>query len=995
LQSGLNRANAAEEATLPEFLVRSWDNEDGLPSAPVRAVARTPDGYLWIGTDQGLARFDGVRFVTLTTNDTPSLGDNRITSLLVDREHDLWVGTQGGTLARRHQRVFGAVPLDEKLRRAPVNSLAQGADGALWLATQGAGLMRFREGKCNLFSTNDGQPSDAVSQVVADKEGVIWAVAGLKLMSFDGQRWQAPAEPPPEESDIVRIAPRAEGGLWVATTFPQLLQNRGGQVYRLQHRRWEGELTPYLWAQDTIFSRITALFEDNAGRVWVGTSGAGAFSWQVRPKWQKLASQGLLAQLDCTCLTLDGEEGFWIGTTGGQLFQIRNRPVSTIHLPPSAEKNVLLNACARRDGSVWVGTDGAGLFRYDEGKFLHWPEEQGLTNGHIGVMFEDSRTNLWVGTWSGLFRLNESQFEPVVGPPALREVVLALCEDRNGNLWVGTGAGVVRLGPRGEEFFGRDKGVDHFYIRGIAEDTEGRIWLAIMDRGLYVLKEGRFTQYGKGEWFGQSRIRALHADSAGALWIATFGAGLVRLKDGHFTQWSARDGLPSDMLVSITEDNSNNLWFSSENGIFGCPKSRLEDYRAGVTPKILFWHLSVADGLETKKCSGAGQPAIGHSSDGRLWIPDWRALAVFDPAEARGAWSPPPVQIEETLVDGRIQPGTSADVLKVESSARSYEFHYTSPNLQTPKRVRFRYKLKGSDPGWVEADQRRTAYYGHLPPGDYEFQVMAGGPAGVWQQSARGLRLIVMPQFWERLTVRVTGAVILLGVVAATVWGVERSRSRRRWQRAEAQQAMERERRRIARDLHDDLGSDLTEIMLLGEAAQVSDSTEHVRANAKAIATRSRQAAAAMDEIIWTVNPRNDSVPRLADHVAALARRLFDPLPVQLHIEIMEDIPVLPLPATARHALFLAIKEAQNNVAKHSSATEVRVAVACKEGRLVVTVEDNGRGFDAVQSTNIRNGLENMKQRMESIGGTFRLEARPGRGTRVQFEYTLPEETAR
>jgi signal transduction histidine kinase len=453
--------------------------------------------------------------------------------------------------------------------------------------------------------------------------------------------------------------------------------------------------------------------------------------------------------------------------------------------------------------------------------------------------------------------------------------------------------------------------------------------------------------------------------------------------------------LPSNMLVSITEDNSDNLWLSSENGIFGCPKSRLEAYRAGVTPRLLFWHSSVADGLETKKCSGSGQPVVGHSLDGRLWIPDWRALAVFDPAEARHAWSLRPVQIEETLVDGRIQPTTPNDMLSIESSARSYEFHYTSPDLQTPKRVRFRYRLKGSDPGWVEADERRVAYYGHLSPGEYEFQVMAGSPAGAWHEVTRGLRLTVVPQFWERRTFQAAAALGLLGAVGATVWGVERGRSRRRLQRAEAQQAMERERQRIARDLHDDLGSDLTEIMLLGEAAQASNSNERVRANARAIANRSRQAAAAMDEIIWTVNPRNDSVPRLADHVAALARRLFDPLPVQLRIEIMEDIPVLPLPATARHALFLAIKEAQNNVAKHSSATEVRVAVVCKDGRLVVTVEDDGRGFDPAQSANVRNGLDNMRQRMESIGGTFRLETLPGRGTRVQFEYTLPEEAAK
>jgi signal transduction histidine kinase len=465
------------------------------------------------------------------------------------------------------------------------------------------------------------------------------------------------------------------------------------------------------------------------------------------------------------------------------------------------------------------------------------------------------------------------------------------------------------------------------------------------------------------------------------------------LKDGHFFQWSQAEGLPSDRLVSVTEDNASNLWFSSENGIFGCPKQRLESFRQGESPRLLFWHLTPAEGLDTKKCSGAGQPVVGHSEDGRLWFPVWRALAVFAPGGVPDIWSMRPVVMEEVLVDGEARAATSGRPLRVKSNARSYEFHYTSANLQTPERVRFRYQLKGSDPAWVDANERRAAYYGHLVPGQYEFHVMAGGPAGLWHEMTQPFRLTVVPQFWERRTVQAAAALSLLGAVGAGVWGLERARLRRRLQQAEAQQAMERERRRIARDLHDDLGGDLTEIMLLGEAsAQSGVAADTVRANATAIASRSRQAAAAMDEIIWTVNPRNDSVPRLADHVAALARRLFDPLPVQLRVDIMEDIPALPLGASARHALYLAVKEAQNNAAKHSGASEIRVGVSCERGQLVVTVEDNGRGFDPAQRAGVRNGLENMRQRMEGIGGTLHIASRPGEGTQVRLEYPLPRE---
>lgn len=984
---GLSRSHATDKTTLPDFLVRSWDNQDGLPSAPVRAIARTPDGYLWVGTEKGLARFDGVRFLVLTTNNRPALGDNRISSLCVDATGDLWVGSQRGTLARRHRGMFEPVPINQQLQGNCITGFALQTNGALWLSTQGAGMARWREGKYEFFTASNGLPSNDVSQIVSDRQGILWAVAGATLVRYGEQ--EAP-KPPPLGSELVALAPGSDGGLWVATTFPQSLRNRGGRVFKLKDGRWEAELTPYLWPQDTIFARVTSMLEDHGGRLWVGTPGAGLFYWEAG-QWQRLAPEGPLAQLDCACLALDGEGTVWAGTTGGQLLQIRRRPVRTLHLPVVAEKNVLLNAFVAHDGSVWVGTDGAGLFRYRDAQFERYAEEQGLPSGHIGVILEDSRTNLWVGTWEGLFRREGERFQPVPGPDALRQVVLALCEDREGTMWVGTGGGVVRLGSNEAKVYGRAEGVDHFYIRGITQDRQGRIWLAIMDRGLYELQNNRFARSGEGQWSGQGRIRALHADSAGDLWIATFGSGLVRLRDGHFTQWSSSDGLPSDMLVSVTEDRSNNLWFSSEDGIFGCPKSRFSDYQRGASPRLLFWHLSTAEGLETKKCSGAGQPAVGHSADGRLWFPDWRALAYFDPADVPNVWSPWPILLEETVVDGQFQPAPGG-VVRVMSSSRSYEVHYTSPNLQAPEHVRFRYRLKGSDGDWIDADQRRVAYYSHLPPGEYEFHAMVGGPAGVWEEARQGMRLVVMPQFWERRAVQIAGVLGLLGAVAATVWGLERGRSRRRLQAAEAQQAMERERRRIARDLHDDLGGDLTEIMLLGEsAAQTDTSAETLRTHAKTIAARTRQAAAAMDEIVWTVNPRNDTVPRLADRIAELARRLFDALPVQLWVEIMEDIPNLPLAATARHALFLAAKEAQNNAAKHSGATEVRVSVSCQHRNLVITIEDNGRGFDPARQSSGRNGLENMRQRMEGIGGTLYIKTSLGQGTQVRLEFTVPE----
>jgi ligand-binding sensor domain-containing protein len=476
-----------------------------------------------------------------------------------------------------------------------------------------------------------------------------------------------------------------------------------------------------------MFARITTLVEDRWGRLWAGTAGAGVFFWDAEARWHKLAPEGVLAQLDCGCIALDGDDALWVGAELGELVQLRRRPVTILHLPAAADKNIVRNACATRDGSIWVGTDGAGVFRYRDGQFTQYGKEQGLANSHIGVILEDNSTNLWVGTWNGLFRLRGEGFERVAGPPALNGVVLTLCEDRHGGMWAGTSAGVVFLGPSGTKVYGPAEGVDHSYIRGITQDQQGRIWLAITDAGLYVLNNGHFARYGKERWPGETVIRSLHADTDSGLWIGTFGAGLARLKDDRWTRWTVSDGLPGDILMAIAEDRQGNLWFSSDDGIFGCPKARLDAYQPGVSPRLLFWHLSVAEGLETRRCGGAGQPVIGRSADGRLWVPNWRALAEFDPSQLPSTWSMWPVMIEGMLADGKSQAFGRSREVRVSSSVRSYEIRYTSPNLRAPERVRFRYRLKGYDPGWVEADQQRAAHYSRLPPGEYEFHVMAGG----------------------------------------------------------------------------------------------------------------------------------------------------------------------------------------------------------------------------------------------------------------------------
>jgi ligand-binding sensor domain-containing protein/signal transduction histidine kinase len=970
-----SRANAAERFMEENFLLRNWDTEDGLPGSRITAMAQTSDGYLWFGTQNGLARFDGIRFVIFSRSNTPALSNNFISCLLTDREGTLWIGTKSSLLLKYNNAGFTTVDLGLP-STAVINWLMQDKDGVIWIATQGNGVFRLSGSDKKNYAGKEGLPT-SIWRMVCDANGHVWATDG-KLRLFENGMWHIVGDATPWLSRINAIGSSHDNGLWLGTLMD------GSRVFKLEDGHAETNFDSYAPSSDTQRSRADVLLEDHSHRLWVGTYGEGVFCRSSGQPWQRLTFESGLDQAVVESMMEDSQGCLWIGTRANGIFRVRPRPVTTLRLFDEPRSGFFLTTCVGSDGSLWSGTDGNGIYRWQNGVLTRYGPAQGVTNPQVGVLFEDHQKTLWAGTWGGLLRFNGEKFESVSGPLGPGRAVLALFEDSRSNLWVGTWQGVVRMRGNEVQVFGNKEGVTSSYIRAIVEDREGRIWLAGANAGLFRQNGNAFELYGAGHWNGAKAIRALHVDADGVMWIATYGAYFTRFKDGQFEQFTSGDGVPNDHLQAVIEDNNGWLWFSSDDGIFGCDRHVLANYDRKKDPPPVFRRLSRSDGLPFKICSGAGQPTAIKSADGKLFFPDGAALAIFHPENLP---QPPPVYpplIEEVLVDGAAKK-TANHQLSVKSGAQRIEIHFTSPATLFPENVRFRSMMENLDHDWVDSGANRETIYNRLGPGRYNFRVSARIGDGKWTESPSGLNIEIFPRLWERTEVQILMGGVLLFGFGFTGWRIERNRTRRRLERLEFQRAMDNERQRIARDIHDDLGTGLTQIIMAGtHLSHDATLSPTSRTWVQDIAARARNLTRSMDEVVWAINPRNDTLESLITYLNKSAQDALSLAGIRCRWDFPEELPDMPLSAEARHNLFLACKEAVHNIIKHAGASEVWIRLKLGEGIFTLIIEDNGTGFDPDVSRESGNGLPNMHKRMEECGGQCRIESESG-STRIQF----------
>lgn len=971
------------------YIVGVWGTEDGLPQSSVIAVTQTRDGYLWLGTLNGLVRFDGVRFTVFDEGNAPELGSSRIVSLFEDSQGNLWVGTETAGVALIKDGQIKSLNIGRGSREGRLVSACQDATGAVWLYTADGELCRHSRGSVDVWKFGAQNPS-SYRAVIAEQAGPLWLGVDWGLYGLRRTGALKPRELPA----LQYVLPVGKLDFLLASQRGGYWRLADGRVQQWTTNHLERDWGPYPWRKN---AHVSAACEDREGNLVVGTlnENDGVYWYGPDGKAARVSSAEGLSHDGILSLCVDREGNLWVGTDGGGLNRVKRR---AFEVAKASRGWVVQSACADAEGGLWMGFNGGiriGAAYQKNGLERDFGPDQGLMDPNVWSMFVDPNQRVWAGTWLGLFQLEDGRFQRAGGSTAIRPPVGAVHQDRSGQLWFGTQGGLLCWNEREWKMFTTRDGLSSDVVRAIADDSEGNLWIGTGGGGLNCLRDGKFTVFRKKDKeLPSDNISSLYADDEGVLWIGT-GNGLARLHAGKWTRYTKDDGLASNGIGYLLEDGQGYLWIGSNAGLMRVPKKALNAFTEGLSSFIPCRVYGRSDGLPTAECTSGSQPAACRTVDGMLWFPTVKGLVSVNSAELKPNTNPPPVVIESVLVDGREQNTNSLrtgwlQTLTIPPGKERLEIRYSSLNLAAPDKARFKYRMEGYERDWTDAGDRRVVPYTKLPPGHYRFQVAACNEDGAWNETGSALTVIVEPPFWRTWWFLGASAACLLGMIIGTVHYFSTQKLQRQLEKLRQREAIEKERSRIGRDLHDQLGANLTQVSLLGELVEADkDSPDEVETHARQISQTARDTTRALDEIVWAANPANDTLDGLITYACKCAQEYLAVAGLRYRLEVPGALPGVSIPPDLRHNVFLAFKEALTNVVKHAQASEVWVRLRLQPDRFVLEVQDDGRGLAGEGEQPGRNGLRNMRKRMEDVGGEFFVGPAPEGGTLVRLTAPL------
>ena len=982
-QPGSAEVNFVQNERSLQF--QSWLRSPGLPRMPVNAVQQTPDGYLWVAAGGGVARFDGLRFVPFGGEIAQS--NALITTLFADSHGALWLSVSN-TLHRWQSGQEIILTTNLGLPSERITAMNEDTEGNIWIGTP-SGLITWNNGRFARLPGADKIAGRSINAIARDRKNMMWLVAGgAGIFRYESNRFTEVVDGPARDStsDVHGLLVGATGRIWLAVGEDTILCREKNEWH---HYRIPKRITG---------SRVNALAEEPDGTVWAGgASGLFLFS---NGRFSAVPAGSRLAGNTVESLFVDREGALWVGTDEG-LNRLQRKCLFALGQGEGLGFGPVQGLAQVSPGVVWATRTGDGIYRWD-GRSFSRLRAAGLSahNSQANALLVTRDGVCWVASTGGLLRYKD----PVAAADEARwfdvpgENVISLAEDLDGSLLAGTQSGKLwrlREGVMISHPFSASNA-----ITAILPAPDQSIWVGTEGGGLARVESNQVSLFGKPAGLPGEVIRSLYLDAEGVLWVGTT-AGLSCRRGDRFFNFTAHDGLPDNQISQILEDASGRLWLGTGQGIACVHKDRLADFAAG---KIEMLHPKVfglADGMPSEECLGGFCPAALKSQLGLLWIPTKKGVTVIAPRNWPVDRPLPKTVMEEVLIDGvpaAVQPDSAE--LRVPPGKHRLELTYTGLRFDAAEGTRFRYKLDGWDPDWIDAGISRIAVYNFVPAGQYTFRVVACNSDGDWATDGAELRLRFARYFWQSWWFIGLAGVTLLSVVGGTTRLVERQKAKARLKRLEQERALERERTRIAQDLHDEMGAKLCRISFLSEHARRDDiKPAELHEQIKSISDDSREVLHSLDEIVWAVNPQNDTLEQATSYLAQFAQDYFAMTGVECVLTVPAQMPAYPVSSQVRHHLYLAVREALANILKHSGASRAAISMGCRNGDFEISVEDNGKGFDwktemagHSHSTNTHDGLRNLTKRFADVGGRCSIHSAVGRGTTIKF--ILPLKTA-
>lgn len=950
---------------LTQYSVTVWSQQNGLPQDTIRAITQTTDGFLWLGTDEGLARFDGYEFVAFGKGQG-GLPSNSVNVLAASPDGSLWIGTPNG-LTRYVHGQFRTFTQKDGLPGNAVSALLIDHAGTLWIVAGGS-LSRFDGARFKNFIREQDVPLRVVRGVWEDREQRLYAAGTSSVARLENGRFRSLFEPSVLAGDFpAAVLTDHREDLWILGFRGLVRKSPDGRIFRYGSR--EGLTDPF---------ELRAIKEDRDGNLWVATnSGLGRLEGD---RFRTLAEG--VAQDGVRSLFEDRDGNLWVGTNRG-LLRLRDDVFTVFGRTeglPSDEPNAIYED---RKGTVWAGFLDAGLRRFAPGDPFH-AIPTGPDKGHVYSIRETRAGSLLVSAREGLEIWDRGRMRTLMLPdPQGRKRVFDALEDSAGKIWLALPQGLGQL--RESKLTTLIPAASPSMLEGafvtLAEARDHALWAGTIQSGLWRVSSEGNRLYTTADGLGSNLIRSLHSDPDGTLWIGTFGGGLNAFSEGRFRRFTERDGLLSDNISHIVDDGEA-LWLNTTRGICRIPKTQLRDFTNGKRPHLEPTNYGLADGLRSAQAPPDIGLGGGRHSDNSLWFATARGIAIYRPGMNRRASRPLPIYLAEITADGRRLDGPSH--FQVPPGRGRVEIRYAAINLSSPEVVHYAYKLEGLDSDWVAAGNRRVVGYNNLGRGDYRFRIRAEAPGFPPAEAIYELELL--PHYYETSWFRG----VCVAFVAFACWMVYRLRVRQIRLRFAA---VFKERLRLAREIHDTLAQAFVGISSQLDALETC-LPENLRPAHVYLDLARRMAQHSLTEARRSVMDLRSTVLTDRDLAAALesdARNWTTGSPVSLEIHVTGSFQNLP--EDMEHNLLRIAQEAITNASKHARASRIEVKLERTTKIVSLKIFDNGCGFhvdDAFAGMGGHFGLIGIRERAERIGGEFHLQSEPGAGTEVEITVPLP-----